>query len=617
MKKLLLLLCLFLPLVLQAQCGAAQNDNRLEGVPAEVIAWIESETAKPTTPTVTDLHSPAEFFANTQNARLVGYFKGYNLSSQITAGKITHYNMITGEDLISVLEIEPDGRFTADVQLVTPAMPMINLGRFSFQLYLEPGQTLGVILEFKDIASEPFRSAVFYGPLAGVNDEIARHDELFKNQNIDRSGETQGFKKMQLANWKSQSDELDNLIRTNAVSPKAGDILRSKITTSNVFALLDHIYMLKSRNRDNEEVLQKIDSTMRNGYFDFMRDDFMNDPALLIQNSAYALINRCEFIEPSYLVVNILRNPLPEISFYDYLTKELKDKTKLEPDEAEHYKHNFLKEAFSYSNLSKTIACIREYRTKAAELSDRFIKEKADYREKYTPAPAPELEVFKAIFRHRDSTMKNVFRLKPNLIQDIVKMRDIKSNMERQSKEDVRAILDYAASEFTSPYIIPWGEELYYKKFPAEGTDTTYELPEGKAADIFKRIIDPLRGKLLIVDFWGVHCGPCVGAIQHSKTVREEFKDDDRIAFVFITDDKYWSPQEEPYNKLVEDNSLTNSHRLSNNDWNHLSQLFSINGIPHYALITPDGKVAEMRFQPNMTSQYLDNLIKKYFPDEE
>lgn len=132
-------------------------------------------------------------------------------------------------------------------------------------------------------------------------------------------------------------------------------------------------------------------------------------------------------------------------------------------------------------------------------------------------------------------------------------------------------------------------------------------LPDTPAGRVFSEIIEPHRGKILIVDFWGVYCGPCVYGIEQSVGMRSEYAADDDIAFIFITsEDESPLPQ---YNEIVAGNDLTHSYRVSEDDYLRLRELFRFNGIPRYALIDRQGRIVNR----NVHFQYDDRMkIEEY-----
>ena len=75
-------------------------------------------------------------------------------------------------------------------------------------------------------------------------------------------------------------------------------------------------------------------------------------------------------------------------------------------------------------------------------------------------------------------------------------------------------------------------------------------LPEGIAADIVRSLQKRYPGRYLLIDFWGMNCGPCRAAIQSSKALREEIARRWDIKLVFIADEET-AEGSEAYHKYV------------------------------------------------------------------
>ncbi len=120
--------------------------------------------------------------------------------------------------------------------------------------------------------------------------------------------------------------------------------------------------------------------------------------------------------------------------------------------------------------------------------------------------------------------------------------------------------------------------------------DEAYTLPEGKATDVFNNIVKKYRGKYVFVDFWATTCGPCVGAIKSSKALRDTLSKRDDIELVFITSERS-SPQK-AYDKFVSEHLKGEEvYRINDADWSRMMSLFKFLGIPHYEMVTPDGRI--------------------------
>lgn len=169
--------------------------------------------------------------------------------------------------------------------------------------------------------------------------------------------------------------------------------------------------------------------------------------------------------------------------------------------------------------------------------------------------------------------------------------------------------LDYLKQQTTHPALV--AQLQNFCKAQEGNIAKTYTLPEGKATDIFRKIIRKHPGKVLYVDFWSTGCGPCRANIERESSVelRKKYKDHPEFEFIFITSDRE-SPRE-TYDQYVEKNLKGEaSYRLPNDDYVYLRQLFKFNGIPHYEMVDKDGSIFFECEEPHNLKLYLD----KHFP---
>jgi hypothetical protein len=91
-----------------------------------------------------------------------------------------------------------------------------------------------------------------------------------------------------------------------------------------------------------------------------------------------------------------------------------------------------------------------------------------------------------------------------------------------------------------------------------------------------------------MIDFWGMGCGPCRGAIQASKELRAEIAKRDDVKLIFIAGE-HTTEGSDAYKKYVAE-WLADEETVcvTNADFARLQELFRFNGIPHYETITPD-----------------------------
>ena len=165
--------------------------------------------------------------------------------------------------------------------------------------------------------------------------------------------------------------------------------------------------------------------------------------------------------------------------------------------------------------------------------------------------------------------------------------------------------MDSIKQTFSEPFLVTEAERILEKKHPKDMTKS-YQLPEGKATEIFRNIIKNHSGKVLFVDFWATTCAPCRGEIEATADLRKKYKDHPEFQFIYITGQK--DSPEKAYKKYVEKNLKGEAcYYVSETEFNYLRQLFQFNAIPHYELVEKDGSISKEGLSSHSIRKYLDN----------
>jgi len=340
----------------------------------------------------------------------------------------------------------------------------------------------------------------------------------------------------------------------------------------------------------------------------------MNDKELLSIENFNVFINRFEFSSP--LRGAMIRNNIsPQKTMSEYLFDEI-GVTKTPEDIRYLTKEDSLKIILNSKDIKPEDRqkWLKDFQAE----SDLFLKRHEtgikDYNKKYIE-PLQQSQTAILImdeWKAKDSVYLNVLKLSPGIIYDVIKVRSLdflfKQGMQGQ-KEDAKKYLDGISTNIREPFLKEESKRIYNKNFPTEKV-TAYELPNTPEAQMFKKIIAPLKGKILLVDLWATSCGPCLSSIKQHKSMREKYKDSKDVDFVFIT-----SVAESPinaYNKLVEEQELTNTHRLTADEYRYLRQLFRFNGIPRYLIVDREGRI----LNDNASSYNFEDDLKKILEKE-
>ena len=141
----------------------------------------------------------------------------------------------------------------------------------------------------------------------------------------------------------------------------------------------------------------------------------------------------------------------------------------------------------------------------------------------------------------------------------------------------------------TNPYIHQKAEEFYAKKM--EQKEIAVPLPaDNPSADLIRSLCEKYPGRYLVIDFWGMHCGPCRAAIQMSKELRAEIAKRDDVKLIFIAEERTAEGSDEYRQYVSKWLADEETICMTKADFVRLQELFQFNGIPHYETITPDGR---------------------------
>jgi thiol-disulfide isomerase/thioredoxin len=114
---------------------------------------------------------------------------------------------------------------------------------------------------------------------------------------------------------------------------------------------------------------------------------------------------------------------------------------------------------------------------------------------------------------------------------------------------------------------------------------------------ILRKIIEPYKGKLILMDIWGTWCGPCKEALSHSQEEYERLKDYD-IVYLYLannSNDTYWKNVIKMYDVTGEN---VVHYNLPVNQQNAIEQYLDVRSFPHYRLINRDGTILDADADP-------------------
>ena len=139
-----------------------------------------------------------------------------------------------------------------------------------------------------------------------------------------------------------------------------------------------------------------------------------------------------------------------------------------------------------------------------------------------------------------------------------------------------------------NPYIRQKAEQFRDRRLAQK--DLATPLPSTPEAELIHSLVAKYPGRILVIDFWGMTCGPCRAAIQESKELRAEIAKRNDVKLVFIAGERTAVGSDAYKQYVAEWLADEETVCLTNAEFRRLQEMFQFNGIPHYETITPDGR---------------------------
>lgn len=141
------------------------------------------------------------------------------------------------------------------------------------------------------------------------------------------------------------------------------------------------------------------------------------------------------------------------------------------------------------------------------------------------------------------------------------------------------------------------------KKAIAEGKPAPdFTLKDINGKDL---ALSSLRGKYVVLDFWGSWCGWCIKGIPDMKKYYDKYKDKMEILGIDCND------TEEKWKEAVKEHDIPWLHVRNESGKNDVSVLYAIEGYPTKIVVDPEGKIAKVVVGEDPAFyEYLDGLFK-------
>lgn len=501
---------------------------------------------------------PADWL-NTGTVTIRGRIEGYDAERfGFMAMESYVYDVTKKNNGTLLIEIEPDGTFEKQILLSYPmkvsfyASENSKVGFYEIPFFARPSETIDITVR----PDEHGRYECFYH--SGSSQEVERWlksdlrlQELGRPLNMFEGNFSEANLLAEQV-WQNMLNRIDMISRRDHFTPMEMHLALGEMQSIYALALMDYAMYHEDRlspwkeNEDGSWTRLVTDSvelqTVRdiNNYKALQRIDFDN-PLLLLSHDFFFTINRIQFASP---VRKVQRDVME--------------------DENGNYNYDLTNRKLS---IEKGNAMLVEMTGKRNNLT-------------------AQLCMLNDMQRSFDLWRQNEMMI-PVFMADTTLTKE-KCDSIAANSETVSNMYPLYLSMFTNPYIRQKAEQFCQEQMAQKELATP--LPEGPGAEIIRDVLAKYPGRYVMIDFWGMGCGPCRAAIQSSKALRAEIAKRDDVKLIFLAGERT-AEGSDAYHKYVNEWLADEETVCVNNaDFRRLQELLEFSGIPHYETFTPDGR---------------------------
>jgi thiol-disulfide isomerase/thioredoxin len=189
-----------------------------------------------------------------------------------------------------------------------------------------------------------------------------------------------------------------------------------------------------------------------------------------------------------------------------------------------------------------------------------------------------------------------------SLIKDIFLSQKVYSLIDHNRTAVLPEVIDTLKLYVKSPVCLAMVEKINdhylaienreFDKLVLKSSDNLADLSEGEA--LLKKILEPYKGKFVLLDIWGTWCGPCKEALSHSTEEYARLKDYD-IEFLYLANQ---SPQTAWENVIKEYNVSGDNvahYNLPAEQQAAIERHLDVHSFPTYKLFNRDGNLLDLK----------------------
>ena len=494
-------------------------------------------------------------------------------------------NIFRDKEESSYAKMDSLGRFTLKMPILNSSQVFLDWGRTSKSTILEPGKTYFLLYDF--MAGQ----MLWMGDDVRLQNELLAHPHDWNNDRIDDKEEG----KVTAMQFKARTDDsraasmtkLQNCLAQHPnLSQRYIDYLSGYYLTSQGEAMMQARYSIPGYDLPKEYMdyvgnelwkkackpytLYRDFSTFVRDYLNHLRDTQQGDWGILFRNTALRLEQQG--------VVTLTDKEREALNHYIIMHKQLEAGVKNDISQQE---RDSLINAFNSSETVTTLNALIKRLGKP--LQDEM--NLTGYRQTMEVLDSVgcdralrDISLARQFYRAINESREPLPDVAVNMIEQEVQLPSAKAAvMALQNK-----YLEIQQRDITKSGIL-------------KSNNDVANMSDGE--QILRKLTEPYRGRLVLLDIWGTWCGPCKAALSHSQEEYERLKDYN-LVYLYLANR---SP-EDGWKNVIKEYNVTGEnvvhYNLPADQQSAVEHFLQVHSFPTYKLIDRNGKVLDVNADP-------------------
>lgn len=565
-----------------------------------------------------------------------GLLYGYTPQARNKTGTLYVNNYLIGRQESHLVDPNEDGYFEVKIPLTNPTTPFMRMNVGNARFVLSPGQESFMLADLTGMGNNKFMgaNARLSTELSNPAFDIISYDYSMVHSDTEYMN-AEEYKKYILDLKDQDLQELNALYQSGVMSDFTYEYKLAELHTKYTDEVLRFKYRKSFQSPENKAI------TSAPSYYQFIGNETLEGQTVFATGEFSGFINSLKFSpllrKPSkgqHNLLTVLELFGSEISKEDLTL--LTEEQRILTEEFRQAKINFnqtdgqalggfyqanrelWKEASAENNsMPDILKYIQTHKKDLTSEEKEIIKKALEHYQ--SPEVQPVLDFYQKneskladiktqyatekriryLLNQADTRAKSALdlpHLNMKLVNDIMFSQDLLNLIVEELTPLPPHVLEYVCNRVSNPNIAAYISECNQHtldKIEKNKSNTGFNVhnaPKSKADELLKEMLEPFAGKVMYLDFWATWCGPCRSAMKNQKPMKEQLlKEGKDVVFIYITNPT--SP-ETAYNNMIAD--IKGEHyRLTQDQWNYLSDQYQINGIPHYMIVNKKGEIVD------------------------